>query len=563
VEKFHLSEMVVPKVIDTIMSENILNKMVPPKLKRKLSLQLEEKYAMLEFQPEAKKMILNDKLLSSKKNIPITKSLKILEAELTSRGKDLKPFWNTQSKENSKKWWLPTKTDFVVSDLTSLNGSLKSFPEAKSWFSTKVTVPQNKKLLPTSSLYLPFSQQESMDLENIKQKLKKTQKLEIKKPKSVLKNKSVRIYPTKDQEKILISWFGMFRWFYNRTIDYTKQHKNYDFYNVRNNMRTNSKYDIPDWCEHTISPRIITGAIQDCCKSWKTSFSHKNLKLINTFDLKYKSKKDLSQSFFLEKSCFTNKGILPTFKLGKIKGVYKRRKINLEDIKIDHDCRLTCQNNKYYIHIPTDVFQDENQVFGSIISLDSGVRTFQTGYSIDNHTVELGVNCIDEFKTNLKNIDSCISFASNCGKKRKRLLFNKVKRINLKIRNKIDDLHWKTIKYLTSNYEYVIISDFQTQQLLKTKLNSKSKRMLCILRHYNFKQRLKYKSQITGTKVHFVDESYTSKTCCSCGVLNHNLGSNKTFKCGDCGLKIDRDINGARNILNKNWEVLSTELHVG
>lgn len=42
-------------------------------------------------------------------------------------------------------------------------------------------------------------------------------------------------------------------------------------------------------------------------------------------------------------------------------------------------------------------------------------------------------------------------------------------------------------------------------------------------------------------------ESGTSKTCGDCGAWNANLGFAKTFKCRDCGLKIDRDANGARN----------------
>jgi putative transposase len=46
-----------------------------------------------------------------------------------------------------------------------------------------------------------------------------------------------------------------------------------------------------------------------------------------------------------------------------------------------------------------------------------------------------------------------------------------------------------------------------------------------------------------------VDESYTSKTCGKCGTLNENLKSKKVFKCNECDLLIDRDINGARNIL--------------
>jgi transposase len=39
------------------------------------------------------------------------------------------------------------------------------------------------------------------------------------------------------------------------------------------------------------------------------------------------------------------------------------------------------------------------------------------------------------------------------------------------------------------------------------------------------------------------------KTCGRCGHIHEKLGGNKRFKCPACGLEIDRDANGARNIL--------------
>ena len=44
----------------------------------------------------------------------------------------------------------------------------------------------------------------------------------------------------------------------------------------------------------------------------------------------------------------------------------------------------------------------------------------------------------------------------------------------------------------------------------------------------------------------------TSKTCSCCGKLNYNLGSSEVFVCKECEMRIDRDVNGARNILIKN-----------
>ena len=45
-------------------------------------------------------------------------------------------------------------------------------------------------------------------------------------------------------------------------------------------------------------------------------------------------------------------------------------------------------------------------------------------------------------------------------------------------------------------------------------------------------------------------EAFTTQTCGLCGTRNHNVGAAKVFVCADpaCGVRIDRDVNGARNI---------------
>ena len=53
-----------------------------------------------------------------------------------------------------------------------------------------------------------------------------------------------------------------------------------------------------------------------------------------------------------------------------------------------------------------------------------------------------------------------------------------------------------------------------------------------------------------GIKVIIVNEAYTSKTCSACGLI-HKIGSKSVLKC-ECGLTIDRDLNGARGIFLKN-----------
>jgi putative transposase len=58
-----------------------------------------------------------------------------------------------------------------------------------------------------------------------------------------------------------------------------------------------------------------------------------------------------------------------------------------------------------------------------------------------------------------------------------------------------------------------------------------------------------------------VDESYTSKTCTRCGWVHQKLGGNKVFKCQRCALVINRDYNGARNVLLKNASNFALRVH--
>jgi putative transposase len=54
----------------------------------------------------------------------------------------------------------------------------------------------------------------------------------------------------------------------------------------------------------------------------------------------------------------------------------------------------------------------------------------------------------------------------------------------------------------------------------------------------------------------FVDEKeeyYTSKTCTKCGNIDYNLGNKNEYKCKKCDIILERDCNGARNIMLRNY----------
>jgi putative transposase len=77
------------------------------------------------------------------------------------------------------------------------------------------------------------------------------------------------------------------------------------------------------------------------------------------------------------------------------------------------------------------------------------------------------------------------------------------------------------------------------------------KKQLYTLKHYSFHLLLKYKSEIENIFYKQVDESYTSKTCGNCNNVKKGKNKSKEYNCKKCGITVDRDINGAYNILKK------------
>jgi putative transposase len=87
-------------------------------------------------------------------------------------------------------------------------------------------------------------------------------------------------------------------------------------------------------------------------------------------------------------------------------------------------------------------------------------------------------------------------------------------------------------------------------QRQKRKINSKVVRSLLTWSHYKFRERLIHKAkEHAWCKVVVTEEPYTSETCTNCGWVDKKLGSKKDFTCQECRVIIDRDSNGARNIL--------------
>jgi transposase len=116
-------------------------------------------------------------------------------------------------------------------------------------------------------------------------------------------------------------------------------------------------------------------------------------------------------------------------------------------------------------------------------------------------------------------------------------------------------MHYDAIRFLFMHWDVVVLSTTSPGGLCERSrrpFGSRTARAACAWNHFAFRQKTKNVAARLGTKhVLEVDEAYTTRTCGLCGTLNDTVGDAKTFQCVDphCGVHIDRDVNGARNIL--------------
>jgi len=101
-------------------------------------------------------------------------------------------------------------------------------------------------------------------------------------------------------------------------------------------------------------------------------------------------------------------------------------------------------------------------------------------------------------------------------------------------------------------FDVIVIPQFNAGEMarktMRRKIGSKVVRSMMTWAHARFRKRLLSKAEEHGKQVFLVSEAYTSKTCSACGWIDAKLGGKKVFKCRQCGLCIDRDVNGAWGI---------------
>lgn len=198
---------------------------------------------------------------------------------------------------------------------------------------------------------------------------------------------------------------------------------------------------------------------------------------------------------------------------------------------------------------------------GEGFGIDVGIRTsayLSNGISFDfpyKHRIEILEHRRDKLRSaidKVKKQERSSSHIDGCEVKTSKRQLKRMQRYR-KTRRQIKNIyntyyHQVSRQIADMKPAWICIETLQVRKIQKS--NPYTSKYVHESRLAGFLDKIDYKCRENGTKVIRAPREYPSSQICSkCGT-QHKIGDSKVFKCPNCGLVIDRDLNAALNLRN-------------
>jgi len=358
-----------------------------------------------------------------------------------------------------------------------------------------------------------------------------------------------RLYPNKEQSKLLMSCLAESRHIYNEMLDMLKAQYEQDGtfpskYDLNKQFKGHGGEHVPATTVQMLADRLS--------KSLKRFLAAKELNIASMGFPRFK-KPNRWHSIQLRQYGYRRDArlaedkkhlIIPAKLGGSIKIKMHRpiegtpRTVHLVHRADGHWYALiVCETEPHTEHAPSTCNHPD-------IGIDVGLKSFLT--DSEGHTVPNPRFYRTSQKTlRRKQRQLC---RRKKGSHRRRKAARNVAKTHLKINRQRRDHHFKTAKPYTEGYQIIAVEDLQITTMVKNHHLSKS---IMDASWGTFLDILEAKAESAGHQVIRVNPRYTSQKCHQCGEIVQKSLSVRTHICPFCGFVADRDVNAAKNILLK------------
>ena len=387
--------------------------------------------------------------------------------------------------------------------------------------------------------------------------------------------KKFRLIPTPKQEVLFWKSAGVSRWSYNYFL--SENEKVYNEYlannktgksfakegEVRKYINNVLKKTTHTWLKE-VGCNVMKQGLKEASKAWKNYF--KGLAGKPKFKSKHKSK----PSFYVNYETLKRKqGGFHGEKIGFVKTTEDLPK--LPKGKKYSNPRISYDGKHWYISVGYEIQERKEQLTGKNLGIDLGIKDLAVcsdgkKYKNINKTKRVKIlekRLIREQHKLSRKINANIKEYKVINKKCYPIWIRPLKECrNIQKQNQVIRLIYKKLTDIRNNYLHqttheivktkpsqIVMEALNVRGMMKNKHLAKA---IAEQKFYEFKRQIQYKCKMLGIKFIEADKWYpSSKKCSCCGNLKKDLKlSERTYKCDNCGLIINRDLNASINLAN-------------